>query len=280
MNTDTKQVPRAGDFAIAAVAKGAAYAESQGTNDYVEMIARKVGGLTRIAEEDLTDTVTGERTLEVKRARAASNMAKFYDNACLGTSAAGNGTTVLYTSLYKALTTTDSSTSYTANDNRKTLSAANLTSGGTAAFSPFNDTLGIYEDSDFYDEAGTLVIASPVFKKIIRGVLDTTGRPLWDEANQTFLGYQIAWSKGARVSAVNTYSPSGNPLLFVGNRELLIKGVAKLSPNIATGNPGFALQRASTGVGFTTDEALLKAAMRRGFVVGSPQGFAVLEYTG
>jgi hypothetical protein len=55
--------------------------------------------------------------------------------------------------------------------------------------------------------------------------------------------------------------------------------MAKLSPTIATPNPGFALQRANSGVGFLTDEALLKAAMRRGFKVGAVPAFAVFEKT-
>ena len=54
----------------------------------------------------------------------------------------------------------------------------------------------------------------------------------------------------------------------------MIKGMAKLSPQIANANPGFAIQRAGTGIGFLTDEALMKAAMRRGFKVGAAHAFA------
>lgn len=284
MMTPVKDVPRSGDFDVAVVAKGTAYGENGATNDKVTLTALKIGGVARVAEEDLTDTATGERTLTIKQQMATLNLAKFFDNSSLGTSAAGNGTTVPFTSLYKALTTNDTATGYTANANRKTLSAANLATGGSAAYSPFNDTLGLYEDSIYFSEPDTVVIASPVFKKLLRGVLDTTGRPIWVQGSggsfDTLFGYRAVWSVGARVSAVATSVPTGNPLMFVGNRQLLINGQARLSPRIAAGNPGFMIQRADNGVGFLTDEALVKAAMRRAYATGDPRAFAVLEYTG
>ncbi|MDH5314868.1 MAG: phage major capsid protein [Gemmatimonadota bacterium] len=284
MASDEKDVPRSGDFDIATVAKGAPYGETTGTNDKVTLNARKMGGVARIAEEDLTDTTVGEATLLVKQRAAARNMAKFYDNAGLACSAASNGTTIPFSSLYYQLTNEDTSTGYGANDHVLTLTAANMTTGGTAAYTPFNNLLGLYEDSEWFDEMETLVIASPAFKKLFRGVLDENGRPIWVEGvsgNPDMLfGYQARWSMGARVSATATATPTGNPLMFVGNRQLLIKGMARLSPNITAGNPGYQLQRAGSGVGFLTDEALLKAAMRRGFNVGNPYGWAVLEYTG
>lgn len=272
MNSDTKQVPRSGDFAIGAVAKGSAYGETSGTNDYVELIARKVGGVLRVAEEDLLDSTVD--ILATKRNDAARNMAKFFDNATLATSGAANGTTVLYTSVYKAVRTTNSATGYTAD--------ANYTAGA-ASYANLSAVLADYEGSEWADDAETFVIAHPAFKAALRNVLDSQNRPIFQEGTGTspsvLFGYDITWSFGAKVSATNTSSPTGNPLLIVGNRQLLIKGMARLSPTIASPNPGFALQRANTGVGFLTDEALLKAAMRRGFAVGNENAFAVLEKT-
>lgn len=273
MSSDTKQVPRSGEFAVGAVAKGAAYSETAGTNDYVELIARKVGGINRVAEEDLNDTAID--VLAVKRADAARNMAKFFDNATLATSGAANGTTILYTSVYKAIRTTNSGVSYTADTNYVS---------GSASYANLSSTFGKVEDSDWFEDDQMFVIASPSFKQTIRGIVDTQGRPIFQEsavagAPDTVFGYTVAWSMGAKVSGTNTYAPSGNPLFIVGNRRLLIKGMAKLSPEIADSNPGFKIQRAGTGVGFTTDEALLKVAMRRGFVLGHEKGFAVFEKT-
>lgn len=272
MASDTKQVPRSGNFAIAAVAKGAAYGETSGTNDYVELIARKAGGVLRVAEEDLLDSNVD--ILAIKRNDAARNLAKFFDNATLATSGAANGTTVLYTSVYKAIRTSNSAVSYTAD--------ANYTSGA-ATYANLSAMLANYEASEFFDDGNTFVIASPAFKAALRNVVDGQSRPIFGVGSQgapdVLFGYPVTWSYGARVSATNTSAPSGNPIMVVGNRDLLIKGMARLSPNIASANPGFALQRGNTGVGFLTDEALLKAAMRRGFAVGNENGMAVFEKT-
>jgi HK97 family phage major capsid protein len=287
MRTDTKQVPRSGDFAIGSVAKGAAYTETSGTNDYVQLIARKAGGVLRVAEEDLVDSDVD--VLATKREGASRNMAKFYDNACIGTSAAENGTTVNYTSIYKALRTTNSASgsyAYTADANYR---AANFstTASGAAGYLALSNALGIWEQSEFYDEGSGIIIASPAWKAALRNVVDTTGRPIFNEtpviegiSRDTLLGLPVTWSMGARVSAVNTQSPTGNPLLVIGHRDFLIKGMANLSPEIATPNPGFAIQRAGNGVGFLTDEALMKAAMRRGFNIGTENAFVIVEKTG
>lgn len=272
MASDTKQIPRSGDFAIGAVAKGAAYSETSGTNDYVELIARKVGGVLRVAEEDLLESAAN--ILETKRQGAARNMAKFYDNATLATSAAANGTTILYTSVYKAVRTTDSATSYTAD--------ANYVSG-SATYDKLSQTLGKVEQGDFFDYGSVKVVAHPAFREALRGVKDTNGRPIFFDGGgttpDTLFGHPISWSMGAKVSATNTATPTGNPLLIIGNWDFAFQGMAKLTPTIVNANPGFAVQRAINGVGFLTDEALMKAAMRRGFVLGYPQAFAVFEKT-
>jgi hypothetical protein len=288
MATDTKQVPRSGDFAIGSVAKGAAYTETSGTNDYVQLIARKAGGVLRVAEEDLTDTTVD--VLATKRQGAARNMAKFFDNAAIGTSAAENGTTVNYTSIYKALRTTNSASgdyAYTADTNYQAVAAATWAAlGASGAYGALNTLVGKYEQSNFFDEGSGIVIAHPAFKSLFRGLVDLNGDPIFNEGpriagiqQSVLFGYPITWSMGARVSAVNTSNPTGNPLLVIGNRDFLIKGMANLSPEIASPNPGFAIQRAKTGVGFLTDEALMKAAMRRGFVLGTENAFAILERT-
>ena len=272
MATDTKWVPRSGVFAISNVAKGASYTETTGVNDYVELIARKAGGVVRIAEEDLVDSPVD--TINTKKVDAARSMGYYFDNATLATSAAANGTTVPYDSVLKAVRTTDTNVSYTADANYV---------AGSATYANLSSTLGKVEDNIWFDEAQLAVIASPAFKAVFRNIVDTNGRPIFQEgANPTedrLFGYIVNWTVAARVSATATQSPTGNPLLIIANRDLLIKGNAKLSPQIATPNPGFAIQRARDGVGFTTDEALMKAAMRRGFKVGAANAFAVFEKT-
>jgi len=287
MTTDTKQVPRSGDFAISSVAKGGAYTETAGVQDYVGLVARKAGGVLRVAEEDLTDA--GPDILATKRQGAARNMAKFYDNASLGTSGTENGTTILYTSVYKALRTTNSASgsfAYTADANYRAFNAS-TTASGALGYLALSNALGLWEQSEFYDEGSGFVIASPAWKAALRNIVDTQGRPIFNESpiiegisRDTVLGLPVTWSMGARVSGTNTHNPTGNPLMIMGNRDFLIKGMANLSPEIASPNPGFAIQRAGNGVGFLTDEALMKAAMRRGFNIGTENAFVVVEKTG
>jgi HK97 family phage major capsid protein len=276
MASDTKQVPRSGNFAIANVQKGAAYGETAGTNDYVELIARKAGGVLRVAEEDLLDSNVD--ILATKRNDAARNMAIYFDNAALGTTAAANGTTVPYTSVYRAVRSNDAGTGYAADDNY-------AATAGAVTYDNLSALVGKLEESIWFDESQLTIIASPAFRAFFRGIKDSQGAPIFTQAQgaegtpDRLFGYSVEWSMGARTSATATQAPTGNPLLIVCNRDLLIKGMAKLSPTIVSPNPGFALQRANSGVGFLTDEALLKAAMRRGFVVGAPNAFAVMEKT-
>lgn len=274
MATTTKDVPRSGDFAIAGIAKGGTYGETSGTNDYVELVAKKVGGAARFAEEDLDEGPVD--VLATKRKDAARNMAKFFDNATLGVSAAISGVTIPFTSAYRALRTNDANVSYTADDNY---------TSGAVSYDNLSTVLGLVEVSDFFDEGEIVVIAHPAFKQSLRGVKDDNSDPIFIQARagdgtpSTLFEYPIYWSLGAKVSATATYAPTGNPLLFVANRQLLIKGMARLSPKIATPNPGWALQSAMNGVGYLTDEAIMKMAMRRAFVVGDPRGVAVFEKT-
>lgn len=272
MISDTKRVPRSSGFTISGVAKGGAYSETTSTADYVELIARKAGGVARIAEEDLLDPTVD--VLSTKRTDASRNMARFFDNACLATTGAADGTTILYNSVYKQIRTTDSGAGYTADENYMS---------GSGSYDDLSDCLAKVEGSEWFDEGRVFVTASPAWKNTLRKIKDNYGHPIFVNPDtggpMTLFGYPFAWSLGCRVSAVNTSSPTGNPLLIFGNRDLLIKGMARLSPEIATPNPGFALQRAATGIGYLTDEALMKAAMRRAFNIGTPLAFSVYEKT-
>lgn len=278
MASDTKRVPRDGGFTVATVAKGAAYSESTSTNDYVELIARKIGGVERVAEEDLVDTTLRMQVLAVKERAAASAMGKFLDHAALGVTAASNGTTIPYTSLYYALTQNDSAAGYTAN--------ANLTAtGGALEYADITATVGFVEGSEWADEGNLAWIAHPAFKGYLRGLLDGANRPIWqDSANSgiangnvdRLLGYPIYWTRGARKHATATQSPTGNPLAFFGDVKSLIVGDPSL-PGVPNGGMATVLQRAQTGVGFLTDETLMKATMRKAFTVGHITTWAVIE---
>jgi hypothetical protein len=282
MASDLKRVPRSGGFTVGTVAKGGIYSESTSTNDYVELIARKIGGIERIAVEDLTDTTIDP--LAVKRVDAAYAMGKFFDNAALGTKVVANGTTVPFNSVYYTVTQADAAVGYTANANLKA-------TAGALTYAKLVETISAVGAGDWGSDL--VIIAHPTFRFETLGI---TGNnvPLIDNAltggweGRTLLGVPVLWSQGAKVSATATGASgsstpgvagtNGNPLLIVANRSLLIKGVANL-PGVSNGAPGFSFQDVNVGSGYITDEALMKAAMRRGFAVGNVNGVAVLERT-
>jgi HK97 family phage major capsid protein len=96
MTSDTKTIPRMGGFQVATIAKGAEYGFSTNVQDDVELIARKVGGAAKVAEEDLVDTITGEGTMRRLEREAGTALAKTFDHACLGTTVGANGTSVVH----------------------------------------------------------------------------------------------------------------------------------------------------------------------------------------
>ncbi len=290
MTSDTKQVARFGGFTVATVAKGAEYGFSTNTQDLVDLIARKIGGAAKIAEEDFADTITGEATMRRYEQEAGTALAKVFDHACLGTTTAMNGTTSPFVSVYQAVTTTQSTPwgSYTANANRTQI--PRLTSAAPTPNATWQDGiidwLAKYEESDFYDESETFVIASPTVKSILRKVRDADGNPVFipggtqSGTDPSLFGYSnFRWSFGARTGATMTDAPAGNPLIIIGNRSALKRGLARTSPGMVPGNPGVQWQRAANGIGFLSDEAIMKAMMRRAFVVSVPQAVSVLEIT-
>lgn len=289
MTSDTKQVPRFGGFTVASVAKGAEYGFSTNTQDMVDLIARKIGGAAKVAEEDLVDTITGEGTMRRYEGQAGSALAKTFDHACIGTTTAMNGTTSPFVSIYQTVTTEQDTPwgTYTANANR--IQIPRLTTGSPTPVDTWldgvADFLGLYEESDFYDEANTFLIASPQIKRIFRKIRNADDEPLFIDGNRSGAGPTLfgvsdfRFSTGARTHATMTDTPTGNPLIIIGNRMALKRGLARTSAGMVPGNPGVQWQRAAQGIGFLSDEAIMKAMMRRAFVCTVPQAIAVLEIT-
>jgi len=289
MASDTKQVARFGGFSVASVAKGAEYGFSTNTQDLVDLIARKIGGAAKVAEEDLTDTITGEGTMRRYEQEAGSALAKTFDHACIGTTGAMNGTTVPFQSIYACVATAQSTPwgAYAAAANR--IQVPRLTGGNPTPAATWLDAvadfLGLYEESDFYDEANTFMIASPQIKRTFRKIRNGDGEPLFIDGNRTGAGPSLfgatdfRFSTGARTHATMTDTPTGNPLIIIGNRNALKRGLARTSAGMVPGNPGVQWQRAAQGIGFLSDEAIMKAMMRRAFVCTVPQAIAVLEIT-
>lgn len=266
MGSDTKKVPRSGAASVGTVAKGSAYGEDEGVNDEVILVARKLGRVFRIAEEDVADSLVD--ILDIKRLEWTKAYARHIDNACLAVTAAENGGTVPFTSVYRAVRTTNAATGYTADDNHIATAA-----GAAVSYDNLSDLLGLVEAGNYVTDADTVVIAHPSFKGVLRGVKDSQGNPIFLQGlagtPDTIFGYQVAWSQGARTSAVATADPTGNPLMIVGSKSHLMLGVRSGPESIFI--PG------RDGASALTDEDLLKMRSRRGFVVGHESAFAVLE---
>jgi HK97 family phage major capsid protein len=281
MSTLTKKVPRDGGVGFeGATTKGVAIAEDDGDVDTVLLTARKLARIVRLNDEDVEDTSEVANVISQKQIGWARAYGIGFDNATLAVTAAENGTTIPFTSLYKVLRTTNAAlpdgATYTADDNYTAIAASGWAAGGYAGLS---DLFAVSEQGDFWEESEMLTIAHPSFRGLFRGLLDADDRPIFLE-NQSRTGQgsydtlwntRVRWTTGAKTSAVSTHRPGGNPLLFMGNRQMLIKG-NRSGPEYAVAGP-------NSGAGFTVDQTLLKFRTRRGFAVGDPRSWAVLEIT-
>lgn len=276
MNGATKTEPRMADMSVAVVAKGAAYGEDTAANDEVLLTAIKFGTALRIAEEDIDDQIAN--IIEAKKLSWASSFGVLLDNATIGTSAAANGSTVPFASIYRAVTTVDATVGYTANANYLSATAA-------VTYDTLSDLASKVEGSG-YGAPGNVYIAHPVFKGALRKIKDSQNRPIFEPSPRegspdTLFGYPIHWSQGAVVSATASATQAAT-LVGAG-----VKGTAG-NPLIAFGNPEFALLGKRSGVesvvidgrdglSALTDETILKVRARRAFVLGNVKAWAVLE---
>lgn len=266
MSTDTRHIPRSAGVDVNGVAKGGAYGEDESVNDDVLLTAKKAGRAIRIADEDLQDSNVA--ILEQKRVDWATSWAKYLDNACLAVTAAESGVTVPYTSVYKAIRTTNADTGYTADTNY----VATAT-GGVVTYDKLSAVLGKVEVGDYFDESLILIIAHPSLREKFRGVKDDQGDPIFVKGlagtPDTLFGHRVRWSLGAKTSATAVHNPTGNPLLVVVNRDFLAIG-KRSGPESRVAGP-------DTGVAFLTDEAILKMRARRAFALTHEKAAAVLE---
>jgi HK97 family phage major capsid protein len=84
----------------------------------------------------------------------------------------------------------------------------------------------------------------------------------------SLFGYPLVVSYGAALSAAATAAPTGNPLLIVGNRNMMINGVR-----------GGVESAISRDADFSKDGVLLKTRVRRGFAIAEASAFAIVEKT-
>lgn len=275
MTTLTKEEPRDGGVSFeGATPKSTAIAKDTGTNDKILLRARKFARIIEFSEEDLADTSTVADVVQTKQLAWATSYAKGIDNACLACTGTENGTTVAFTSLYSVLTHDDDElpdpeADYTANDNVVTAASGGVT------YLDLSGLFEIMETSDWWEDGQMVVIAHPTFRSVFREIKDDNDRPIFIESQSQadgnpdrLFGLPIRWTLGAKTSAVNTDKPTGKPLMFVGNKNMLVLGKRS--------GPEYIFAGADSGPAFEIDDAMLKVRVRRGFAVAHPRAWAML----
>lgn len=272
MGSATKRVLRSSGLSVNV---GTTYTADASTNDYVTLTARKFNSLFVVDEDDLADADSVIDTIQTKGMDWAISYADTFDNACLAVSGAENGSTVPFTSVYKALRTTNAATGYTADANYLTWDDDNVSysasASGLSLYEKLSATFRKVETGKYWSMADQLVIAAPGWRDALRNCLDSQGRPIFlqgtDGTPDTLFNAPIAWSRGCKVSATNTQSPAGNDLLVFCNRGFLKRG------DRSNGEILVDKARAQD----TTDDTAVKIRVRKGFQLGHEAAFSALE---
>ncbi|MCA1438569.1 hypothetical protein I6F33_37560, partial [Bradyrhizobium sp. BRP20] len=138
---------------------------------------------------------------------------------------------------------------------------------------------------NWFDPSAMVIGAHPFFAQALRGIKDSTGRPIFVESSSggaggavgnanltgmSLFGFPFQWSMGLRTSASGTDNPLGNPLLVMGNRNLLRRGDRY---GLQVG-----WQDSTEGTGFDNDVNKLRFRARKGVAFGAPGAAAILEY--
>lgn len=252
------------------VGGGDVYAADTNDGDVVQLRAYKFTGRSDIADEDISDAVA-----DVIRARTNAWLASYsvaFDNASIGVTGAASTTDSdfrPFTSIYKAVRTTDSDLGYTADTNYE---------AGALDYDNLNEAVGRLENGQYWAPDQTIVIAHPSLRQKIRGLKDQNGVPIFvggtggradgQVAQDSILGLEIVWSHGARTSA-NFSSITGNPLFVVVNRQALLRG-DRIEPEVML------LDRR---VNADSDVNRLKFRARKAFALAHPEAASVLEIT-
>lgn len=252
MTSRTVSVPRFSANGVDVVPEHAEIPVEDATLDEVVLTAVKFANRFAISIEDQQDAVVD--ALNAYKREWLSNFAIKLDNAALGTTAAANGTTVPFNSVYNAV------------------GAGNrLATAGDLTYEDLQDVIGEMEGNR---KGGLVVIAHPKFKMGLRNLKDASGERVVATEGvlgagvPTLFGHEVRFSYGAATSATATDQPAGNPLLIVANKSNLILGV-RSGPE----------SQLSEHEQWATDHVELKMRARRAFVLADADAARVVELT-
>jgi hypothetical protein len=282
MVTDVKKIPKDTDASVQVTQAGETYGlDTQGVGN-IQLDAAKLTHASQYNEEDLADAKAWVNATEAKKRNAASNLALLFDNASLAVTGAGDGSNAKpYESVYHNVATNAAA-------NIVTMSAAAFATNSKALNTAINSALAIVEDGAWSSE-DLVWIMSPAFKPYLRG-MDATGANGQNfyvpslggtpgNGNKAILAeYPVHWSRGARLSATATYTPTAS----TGAKGALGNAIAVLAPaRLLIVGDRAPLESAyldpMTGIGALSDTAYLKMRRRVAFILGEASAAAVVE---
>ena len=276
MTTETKSFPRSAGMGVEVIPKGGAYGEDESLNDSILLTARKFGKALRIAEEDIDDSIAD--VLTTKKTDWVTSFGILLDNAVFAVTAAENGGTVPFTSIYRALGQANAATSYTAGANM-------LATAGALTYEDISDLASLVEEGGYHDASRALFVAHPSVKGQLRKLKDGNGEYIFTPNPRigdpdTLFGYPLKWSNGLKTSATATSAPggaggvagtAGNALIVFGNTDFAYVGKRS--------GPESVVIDGRSGLSALTDETILKVRARRAAGVAHEKAWAVLEIT-
>lgn len=256
MGTTTKLISRFFAEGPSVYAEGDQILEAGANLDSIILEAKKWAKIMHISEEDLNDTFID--VLNKYKTEWASRWAKSFDMACLGATSVDAAASAPYTSVYKAVA-----------DSTEAITPTN----GDVTFKQLSDALAVIEQGNYFNPAKVAFIAHPTFMQSLRNLQDDNHRPILQQplgpTSSTLFGYPVIFSQGAVKANVSGGAlVESNPLLVVGNTDLMVNGVRAGIESAV-----------SRDAKFDTDGVLLKVRARRAFAVADPSAFAILEKT-
>lgn len=274
MTSNSYEIPR---FTDADVSGGSTLTDDSNSGDTIMLFGYQFNGKFTLDEAEVEDSAAD--VIESTSYEWLNSLRISYDNACFGVSAARSTVATNYqpfVSVYYAVTHADADVGYTANANYTKTGSGGLT------YDNLNSSLGLVEDTTFWNENNGIVIIHPRLKKSLRGIKDLDGRPILTESTggfpgggakpiYDFMGYRAVFSRGAIVTndftGARGKTVQGNPLIIWANPRLMIRG-SRIEPQS---------QFINANINVNALEHTLQCRARLGFAATVPQGFSVLE---
>lgn len=274
MTSNSYEIPR---FTDADVSGGSTLTDDSNSADTIMLYGYQFNGKFTLDEAQVEDSAAD--VIESTSFEWLNSLRMSYDNACFGVSAARSTNPLNYqpyTSVYYAVTHNDSDVGYTANTNYTKTGSGGLT------YDYLNTGLGVAEDTTFWNENTGIAIIHPRLKKGLRGIKDTTGKPILTESTggfpgggarlvDDFMGYRAIYSRGAIVTndftGARGKTVQGNPLIIFANPKMMVRG-SRIEPQS---------QFINANINVNALEHTLQCRARLGFAATIPQAFSVIE---